>query len=236
MMIKDMVFTLIEQSLSGTNYDISLVVYELFKGDHVCGSIKNKQWYTFDGTKWVTTDTGPYTELSTTVFQEYKQYYDKLSEELESLTAIKDSKTNEISDTPDTPDTSKTSKTSDTSDIEKSIAALKDKLEKTENVMNKLKNVTSKETINRECLYTFYDPEFLNKLDKNEGLVGFINGVYHIADKKFKKGTKEDMISIFIDSLYEDCKDNMDSVLPRFIEYRQKLIQKRKSIRNVFII
>ena len=187
-----MIEDLIEESLSGTNYDISLVVHYLLKDHHICGSIKNKQWYSFDGNKWHLTEAGPYSELSTIVFNEYKKYLHDFEET--------------------------------------------DKRESILNVMNKLKNVTSKETINRECLYTFYDPEFLNKLDINDSIIGFINGVYEIDTNTFRTGTKNDMISIFIDKPFDECSDSLTNIIPRFIEYKNKIILKRKSIRNTFII
>ena len=49
------------------SYDISKIVYYLYKNDYVCGKIKSKIWYHFENHKWKQTELGPYKELSTNI-------------------------------------------------------------------------------------------------------------------------------------------------------------------------
>lgn len=99
-------------------------------------------------------------------------------------------------------------------------------IEKTETIILKLKNVTFKENICRECLYLFYKPDFIHSLDRNINLICFRNGVWDISNKTFRKGEKEDYISLSIDMEYNNNAD-LDYSINQFIDYRKKILNKR---------
>ena len=99
-------------------------------------------------------------------------------------------------------------------------------IEKTETIILKLKNVTFKENICRECLYLFYKPDFIHSLDRNINLICFRNGVWDISNKTFRKGEKEDYISLSIDIEYNNNAD-LDYSINQFIDYRKKILNKR---------
>lgn len=99
-------------------------------------------------------------------------------------------------------------------------------IEKTETIILKLKNVTFKENICRECLYLFYKPDFIHSLDRNINLICFKNGVWDISNKTFRKGEKEDYISLSIDMEYNNNAD-LDYSINQFIDYRKKILNKR---------
>lgn len=108
--------------------------------------------------------------------------------------------------------------------------------EKTDNIILKLKNVSFKENICKECLYLFYDPDFIYSLDRKTNLVCFNNGVWDIKNKTFRDGTKEDKISLSIDMEYENnTTENFDYVLNQFLQFRKKILVKR-SPNHVFKI
>ena len=73
-------------------------------------------------------------------------------------------------------------------------------IEQINNNIIKLKNVSFKETVCRECLYLFYDPEFIIKLDRKIHLICFKNGIWDMNNKILRSGLKNDYISLSIDS------------------------------------
>jgi len=98
---------------------------------------------------------------------------------------------------------------------------------KIDNLITKLKNVSFKETICRECIYLFYDPDFIKKLDRQINLVCFRNGIWDINNKVFRVGLKEDYISLSIDTDYNGENNNIDYIINQFIEFRKKIVMKR---------
>ena len=166
------------------SYDISKIVYYLYKNDYVCGKIKSKIWYHFENHKWKQTELGPYKELSTNIVSLFEKY-----KEL----------------------------------VQNDEAAL----DKVNLIITKLKNVTFKESICRECIYLFYDSDFINSLDRNINLICFNNGVWDIRNKVFRDGVKEDNISLSIGVNYDDGDDKMEYIINQFIQFRKKILIKR---------
>jgi hypothetical protein len=102
-----------------------------------------------------------------------------------------------------------------------------DTIQKIDNLITKLKNVSFKETICRECIYLFYDSDFIKKLDKKINLVCFKNGIWDIQNKILRDGLKKDYISLSIDGDYNGQNDNIDYIINQFIEFRKKIVLKR---------
>jgi len=102
-----------------------------------------------------------------------------------------------------------------------------DTIQKIDNLITKLKNVSFKETICRECIYLFYDSDFIKKLDKKINLVCFKNGIWDIQNKILRDGMKKDYISLSIDGDYNGQNDNIDYIINQFIEFRKKIVLKR---------
>ena len=140
----DKLLNLLDNCLSNYNYDIAKLVYYLYKGEYVCGKLKNKLWYHFKNNKWKVTELGPYNELSNNIVCLFEKY------KLES-------------------------------------SHYEDRINKIDSLITKLKNVSFKETICRECIYLFYDPDFIKKLDRKMNLVCFRNGVWDINNKVLRR-------------------------------------------------
>tara|TARA_B100000900_G_scaffold415451_1_gene445375 strand:+ start:10492 stop:11079 length:588 start_codon:yes stop_codon:yes gene_type:complete len=99
--------------------------------------------------------------------------------------------------------------------------------EKVNAIIFKLKNVSFKESVCRECTYLFYDPDFIMNLDRNINLICFNNGVWDIRNKTFRAGIKSDKISLSIGKNYDDNDEKMDSIINQFIQFRKKILEKR---------
>jgi phage/plasmid-associated DNA primase len=99
---------------------------------------------------------------------------------------------------------------------------------KIESIIIKLKNVTYKENICRECLYLFYDSEFILKLDRNIHFICFTNGILNLNNKILRDGEREDFISLSIDLEYnKNNLDKADQIINQFIHFRKKILEKR---------
>jgi hypothetical protein len=112
-------------------------------------------------------------------------------------------------------------------------------IERIDNVMLKLKNVNSKENICKECVYLFYDSEFLEKLDMCPNIICFNNGVLDIGTNDFRAGVPDDMVSLNIDLDFvvpKSGKENLEitKLIEAFQDFRTTTINKRKN-RYVFL-
>lgn len=214
---------LLEQSINGTSYDIAQVVYFVLKDDYVSARLKNKLWFKFDGNKWCQIEEGPYYELSTTIVNYYESF---LKELLVNESEYKQNKTDDNFNTED-------------KNIEEQLKFIQNDVIKTNNIIDKLKNVNFKESLCKECLYLFYDRDFISNLDKQEHLVAFKESVYDMKTKQLRNGTKTDMISIYIDSAYDDVIQNdevdYNELVKNFTQFRKNMLKKRHP-KNVYTL
>lgn len=214
---------LIENSINGTLYDIAQVVYYLLKDDYVSARLKNKLWFKFDGNKWCQIEEGPYYELSTTIVSSYESY---LKDLLCTEVTLKNNKACDNLET-------------EAKAIDDQLKLIQSDITKTSSIIDKLKNVNFKESLCKECLYLFYNRDFISELDKNEHLVVFKESVYDLKEKQLRNGEKSDKASIYIDAIYDDVIENADvnydELVNNFIQFRKNLLKKRHP-KNVYTL
>lgn len=214
---------LIERSINGTLYDIAQVVFHLLKDDYVSARLKNKLWFKFDGTKWCQIEEGPYYELSTNIVSRYENFLKDLL-----LTEI-ELKNRKSADNLETEDKS----------LDEQLKLVQGEITKTNGIIDKLKNVNFKESLCKECLYLFYNRDFISDLDKNDHLIVFKESVYDMKQKMVRSGEKEDMVSIYIDAVYDEVISNeevdYDELVNNFIHFRKNLLKKRHP-KNVYTL
>lgn len=196
-------------ALSGTSYDIARLVHYMYKDSYRVARLKTKSWYFHDGMKWKPTEVGPYFELSTSIAQLFETYLHMSS------------------NTPSWLEETETNQNIISKEREKKIETIK-------KILSKLKNVNTKELICKECVYLFYDPDFLTKLDTSPHIVCFNNGVLDLEKDDFRQGTSDDMISLHIDINFVPPKLQKDHselaiVIEQFQEFRMKIVNKRKN-------
>jgi hypothetical protein len=214
---------LIEKSINGTLYDIAQVVYYLLKDDYVSARLKNKLWFKFDGNKWCQIEEGPYYELSTTIVASYESY---LKDLLCTEITLKNDKACDNLET-------------ESKSIDEQLKLVQTEITKTSSIVDKLKNVNFKESLCKECLYLFYNRDFISELDKKEHLIVFKESVYDLKEKLLRNGEKSDKASIYIDAIYDDVivnEDvNYDEMVNNFIQFRKNLLKKRHP-KNVYTL
>lgn len=186
--IADAIIKLSKAAKGGSSYDVAKVIHTMYKDYFKCVSIKNDVWYYYS--------------------DEYNRWLcddkgiilrGKISTEVwQEFNRLQIQKYAQCLDEND-----------DNSKEAGDIAA----------VMRRLKDTSFKNNIMTECKELFYDKdkEFLLKLDSNNYLLGFKNGVYDLIHKEFRVGRPEDYISFCTNINYipynpdnEDIRDIME--------------------------
>lgn len=108
----------------------------------------------------------------------------------------------------------------------------KDHIINCDKIIQMLGNPIEKEHICQECLYIFYDSNFIKKLDSNSKLIPFMNGVLCLDTNSFRDGSSIDFLSIYINDDYIVPQSttesrNLDKLIKDFVIFRQKHIRKR---------
>jgi P4 family phage/plasmid primase-like protien len=167
---KETIDYFIEQSITtATEHDLAAVLYNMYKDDFICVSIKNNVWYEYINHRWFEIDSGNTLRLLISRDM-YKVYFNKVSEELVKLNQCGDNSTQEY-------------------DI------IKKRQSKIVEICTFLKKTNWKNNIMREARELFYDKDFLEKLDQNPYLLCFNNFVIDFKNKCHRKGQPDDYIS-----------------------------------------
>lgn len=209
-------------SLDGSIYDIAKLVHFLYKDIYKVARLKSKLWYVFDGLKWKPSELGPYYELSTNVVNLYQQFVieekDKKKVLEDQLEGIKKELTTE----------------DDIQHYKQSLKTTERIITNMEKIILKLKTVNTKESICKECLYLFYDPDFLINLDMSKNLICFLNGILDLSQNKLRDGVFSDNISIVINANFIPPKTRKEKkelaiLLEEFHKFREKITSKRQN-------
>jgi P4 family phage/plasmid primase-like protien len=191
---------------TGTEYDIAMVLKQMYKDKFVCVSYDKKGiWYRFQNHRWVS-DKGLCLR-------------NRISEDLYALISEKISNLgHEIKEY---------------QDDDERREFLKKKTKIMADLRIRLKRTNDKNNIMREAAEIFYDGEFIRNMDTNKYLMCFNNGVVDFANKIFREGYPEDYITkstkINYISTDEFIRDNNK-------EYRETLDQLNEFMNKLFPI
>ena len=153
---------------TGTEYDIAMVLKQMYKDKYVCVSYDKKGiWYQFRNHRWVS-DRG----LS---------LRSKISEELYILLI---SKVEQMA-----------KEVFEYQDDDERKAFLQKKMKIIGELSIKMKRTSDKDHIMREAAEIFYDGEFIRNMDTNKNLMCFNNGVVDFVNETFREGYPEDYIT-----------------------------------------
>jgi P4 family phage/plasmid primase-like protien len=186
---------------SGTEYDIAMVLKQMYKDEYVCVSYDKKgMWYRFKNHRWVP-DKGV-------------SLRNKISEDLWIL--IKNIQVNLVVEMDHYDETDDRNK------------YLIKKCKIISEICSRLKRTNDKNNIMREASEIFYDNEFIKNMDTNKYLMCFNNGVVDFANKKFREGYPEDYItkSTKIDFVQEcDFTEENKETKKQVIDFMRKLFR-----------
>tara|TARA_B110000259_G_scaffold39965_1_gene45643 strand:- start:137 stop:2734 length:2598 start_codon:yes stop_codon:yes gene_type:complete len=205
--LQDDLHSLLQKSYTGTHTDIAHVIYQMYKHDFVCTSIKKNTWYEFKKHRWVASDSGYVLKMKMSN-EVWKQYMRKSSEYSKKASEEEDSDEQE---------------------------RLQKRADKYSKIASSLKNTTQKSNYLKECSEFFYQEKFEDKLDSNCSLIGFENGVFDLETNEFREGQPDDYISFSTNTDYIKYDDTnpinkeimifLSQILPKeeMIEYFLKL-------------
>ncbi len=196
---QDTISYFIEETIENkpTEFDLANVLYQIYKDEFVCVSIKNNIWYEYINYKWVEIDSGNTLRLLIS----------------KSMHSIYIKKLNELVD--------KMLKLENNDDDDK----YRSRSHKLTEICVLLKTTSWKNNIMKEAKELFYDKNFMNKLDNNPYLLCFNNYVVDFKNRTHRKGQPDDYISkstnidyIPFNSLDVNYYSNIISDIETFIE------------------
>ena len=151
----------------GTSFDVAKVMYQMYKDDFICVSIKDTLWYYYDHNlhRWVLDDKGIHLrmKISNDVWKKFNDFGNRIAADV-----AEPGDENEIR----------------RDKIYKTTARLKD---------TSFKNSIMVECTE---LFYDKTRRFYEELDSNMNLIGFNNGVYNLLTDEFRSGKPEDYISM----------------------------------------
>jgi P4 family phage/plasmid primase-like protien len=164
-MMKDQMITAeLEQGLNQSHNDLAKILYMMYSEQFICADIEKDLWYEFRGHRWVRCQKA--IGLRKCISRDLVVKYSKMASDIHS----------------------KIHNTAEEADI----GNLTSKCSVVTKLMMKLKNNTFKNSIMKEAVEYFYDEGFIDKMDENEALLVFENGVYDAKAKVFRDGRPDD--------------------------------------------
>jgi P4 family phage/plasmid primase-like protien len=176
---KECIDKLLKDALVGGHAGIANLFIEKYKFRFKCGSIKNKEWFEFKNHKWVQIPTG-YT-LRNLISDELTRMYASLQQQMYHDAGQKNGYDKDQALT----DAGRVSK-----------------------LINKLNDSNFKEGIMKACADKLFDPEFYDKLDEQQYLICFKNGVYDLEADVFREGCPDDCVSLCTGYNYVEYNPN----------------------------
>jgi P4 family phage/plasmid primase-like protien len=195
---------LLMEGLSQTSYDVGKVVYEIWKNDYVCASIKHKDWFQFENHRWVPVEEA-YT-LDKKLSEELADKYSQLASDCFAKATLAKGFEKEKAQ-------------------HDGSAAGK--------IVLKLKDNRYKDRIMAEARRLFFNPQFYDKIDENKDIMGFENGVYNFATKEFRDGIPEDYLtfSTKINCIPYDSESKRVKWVKNFLKQVQPVKNMRKYVK-----
>lgn len=160
------------QNVSGTHRSVANMLYEEYSDSFVCASIERNMWFQFTNHTWQEVQGG--FALRNIMSEKLPSKYDKIlgALHLERSEAVRD----------------------------KSMAPgegdqIQEQIKKINKILRDLETHPFKQQVLRECCDIFFDPKFFSKLDSNEMLIGFQNGILDLRTCKLRDGQPDDYVS-----------------------------------------
>jgi phage/plasmid-associated DNA primase len=184
-------------------YDLSEVVRHLYAERFVCANSKKDVWYEFVGHKWHLLDDA--LALKRLFCDDVRQlYYDLNCDISTKLQNLKDE-----------PDRTK---------AELDRIKLEKQQKRCLKIASTLKTSSFHDKLMKMCKIQFHDPNFEEKLDKDNFLFGCENGVLDLKNGLFREGRPDDYISL-------SCKMNYN---PEYTEDDEEVKTIREFFRRIF--
>ena len=180
-----------------TDYDIAIVLHQMYKDEYVCADVKNGSWWRFKKHRWNEIDCG--STLRRSISTELRQLYEDKVTELQNYLV-----------------------TLDPEDYQ--YKQVKMRIDIVLKIVQRLGQTSDKRNIMQEARDLFYDDEFLNLLDSNPYLLACKNGVVDFNMKEFRKGRPEDYLTKCTNiNYYPRTSSKHKESIPELEDFMRKL-------------
>jgi len=189
------------------DFDLANVLYQLYKHEFVCVSVKANIWYQYKNHRWQEIDSG--TTLRKAISIQLRDLYNQKSIDLMNRMTSENNgqaATEQLN--------------GNGSDDEPG----KSRSHRILNICQRLSRTNDKKNIMTEAKELFYDGNFLSSLDVNPYLLCFKNGVFDFKEKVFRRGFPEDNISMCTGIEYNELSPFVhQSVMDEINDFMRKL-------------
>lgn len=189
--LEDDLQSVLKTAHTGTHTDVARVIYQMYKHDFVCTSIKKNLWYEFKNHRWHSSDSGYVLKMR--MSNEVWKQFVRIAKDY-AVASLEEE---------------------DPEEAER----LNKKASTYHKIASSLKNQTQKNNYLKECSELFYREKFEDKLDSNCTLIGFENGVFDLETYEFREGHPDDYISFStnIDYIKYDDKCEVNKEIMTFL-------------------
>ncbi len=192
------------------DFDIACILREIYKYEYKCSSISKGVWWQYDNHIWNSIECAH--TFSIKMSTEIANEFATLQYDLMKLAVL---------------------------EVGQKADILNKRCKDIMNLVFNLKKGAYKDRIIKECSYLFYEKDFVSKLDQNNYLIGFTNGVYDLRNKNnvpnkdgiikyepygFRKGCPDDMVGkttgydyveyLMHDEIIKDINKFIESIQP----------------------
>jgi P4 family phage/plasmid primase-like protien len=159
--------SLIMKSVSGSTQDVASVIYKMYRHQYVCLDGKGRKWAEFVNHCWKICDNDM--SLKKRIGKDVLNQYLLLMARYNTLaTEYEGDRRQEY--------------------LHKSHSL--------SDITYRLRDITFKDKLMKECVLLFHDPVFESTLNSNPNLIGLENGVYDLVEGRFRDGQPQDCISV----------------------------------------
>jgi P4 family phage/plasmid primase-like protien len=184
----------LESCLNKGHTNISTYIHAKYRDEFICADANSGDWYQFIGHRWKRIQNGwaLRDRIANEIGFDFQDYAAKCYEKMIASRAGRQMNEQQMTTVHQT--------------YHKKFSEL----------ANRIGDTAMLNNIMNECKFRFYDEEFYNKLDENDSLIHFVNGVYDLDKDEFREGYPEDYISLSTNVEYRDSEDHD--------EYDQKIL------------
>lgn len=200
-LLREKINTMLDKGDIKTDFDVACILKEIYKYDYKCSSISKGVWWQFDSNRWNRIECAHTFSIKMSTDIAYE--FSKLHADIMSLAV---------------------------QEMGQKADLLQRRCKDIQTLIFNLKKGPYKERIIKECAGLFYEKDFESKLDQNNYLVGFTNGVYDLRNKLFRKGSPEDFIGKTVGYAYKEF--SRDDLIIKDIEKFIESIQPEKDMRD----
>lgn len=177
----------LEKGLSLTHYKISKLVYHLYKNKYMVSEPgRTGVWYMFDKHRWKISN-----QINIDISEEIPKYYNAISSSKQDPDDLQEYLEND-----------------DESELSKRNKIIN-------NLKIKLETMPFKEAIlsQSKIIFNQADPDFYQKLDQTQGIIGFENGVYDFNTLTFREGRINDYLTYTTGYDYIEYDPNNENII-----------------------